>query len=73
MSFVEFMLAWWLLIGIYYVLNTFLQDVEDQEAPTIAYRLGRGIILLPIMPLMVAISLLFKNLLVVGVANESEE
>lgn len=73
MTFTEAIILWWLLIGLYYVIDTFFQDYDDQEGFTTAYTLCRGVLLLPVMPIMVVVSLLFKNLLVVGIEHESEE
>lgn len=73
MTFVETILAWWLIIGVYYVLDTFMQDFDEKPGYITLVSLVRNIILLPIMPLMVVISLMFRNITMIGIENETEE
>lgn len=73
MTFTETIIAWWLLIGLYYVLDTFMQDFDDQHGFTTLVNLVKGIILLPVMPIMVVVSLMFNNITMIGIENETEE
>jgi len=74
MGFTEVILLWWLLIGLYYVLDTFMQDLADQDSMgRVFFYLVRKIVLLPVMPLFVVISIIFERMVIIGTSNESEE
>lgn len=74
MGFTEVVLLWWLLIGLYYVLDTFMQDLADQDnMGRVLFYLARKIVLLPVMPLFVVISIIFERMVIIGTSNESEE
>jgi hypothetical protein len=74
MGFTEIVLLWWLMIGLYYVLDTFMQDLADQDSMgKVIYHLVRKIVLLPVMPLFVVISIIFERMVIIGASDESEE
>ena len=74
MGFTEVILLWWLLIGLYYVLDTFMQDLADQDnMGRVLFYLARKIVLLPVMPLFVVISIIFERMVIIGTSDESEE
>lgn len=74
MGFVEIVVLWWMLVGLYYVLDTFMQDLTDQDNMGLVwYNLIKKVLMLPIMPLFVVVSLLFSGLVVVAKQDESEE